>query len=147
MRLVFDTNVLIAAFVSRGHCHELLEHAARNHDLLSSEFILREFWEKLLGKFRVEPGVARAAVELLRSRMDIVEPKPVKGPISRDADDDWILATAVAADADCLVTGDGDLLEIGSYGRIPILSPASFWRFEASAQGGSGAPDNPDDPS
>ncbi|MEX2527855.1 MAG: putative toxin-antitoxin system toxin component, PIN family [Gemmatimonadota bacterium] len=131
MRLVFDTNVLIAAFLSRGHCHELLEHAARNHDLLTSEFILREFQEKLVGKLRVEARLVDAAVELQRSRMGSVEPEPLAGPVARDPDDDWILATAAAAEADCLITGDSDLLDLGDYAGIPILSPGSFWEFEA----------------
>lgn len=133
MRLVLDTNVLIAAFVSRGHCHELLEHAARNHDLFISEFILREFREKLTGKLRVEATLVDAAVELQRARMEIVEPESLAAPTSRDPDDDWILATAMAADADCLVTGDSDLLDLGEYAGIPIRSPASFWEFEAGS--------------
>lgn len=131
MRLVLDTNVLIAAFVSRGHCHELLEHAARNHDLFISEFILLEFREKLAGKLRVAPSLVDAAIELQRARMEIVEPESLAAPVSRDPDDDWILATAVAADADCLVTGDSDLVDLGEYAGIPIRSPASFWKFEA----------------
>jgi predicted nucleic acid-binding protein len=47
------------------------------------------------------------------------------------ADDDWILSTAAAAEADCLVTGDADLLDLGEHQGIPILSPGSFWEFEA----------------
>jgi len=132
VRLVFDTNVLIAAFLARGHCHELLEHAARNHDLLTSEFIMREFQEKLGGKLRIDARLVDAAVELQRSRMKIVEPAPLDGPVARNADDDWILSTAAAAEADCLVTGDSDLLDLGEYQGIPILSPGSFWEFEAN---------------
>jgi putative PIN family toxin of toxin-antitoxin system len=132
VRLVLDTNVLIAAFVSRGHCHELLEHASRNHDLFISEFILLEFREKLAGKLRVAPGLVDAAVGLQRARMEIVEPESLASPVSRDPDDDWILATAVAADADCLVTSDSDLLDLGEYANIPIRSPVSFWEFEAA---------------
>lgn len=67
-----------------------------------------------------------AAIELPRSRMEIVEPESLATPISRDPDDDWILATAVAADADCLVTGDSDLPDLRAHAGIPIHSPASF---------------------
>lgn len=137
MRLVLDTNVPIAAFISRGHCHEVLEHAARNHDLFISEFILREFREKLIGKLRVEASLVDAAVEIQRSRMEIVEPESLPTPISRDPDDDRILGTAVAADADCLVTGDSDLLDLDEYAGIPIRSPASFWEFEARFTSGA----------
>lgn len=58
MRLVLDTNVLLAAYLSRGHCHELVEHCARQQTLVTSAFILNEFREKLVGKLRVPPGTA-----------------------------------------------------------------------------------------
>jgi len=135
VRLVFDTNVLIAAFISRGHCHELLEHAARSHELLTSEFILGEFKEKLSGKLRIETRLVDAAIELQRSRMRVVEPAMPATPVARDPDHDWILATAVAAEADGLVTGDSDLLDLGEYRGIPILSPGAFWEFEARGGG------------
>ena len=44
----------------------------------------------------------------------------------RDPDDDMLLETALMGDADCLVTGDGDLLEMTPYQGIPILRPATF---------------------
>ena len=40
MKIVLDTNVLIAAFIARGVCSDLLEHCARQHTLVTSEFIL-----------------------------------------------------------------------------------------------------------
>jgi len=46
--------------------------------------------------------------------------------ICRDPDDDKLLETAVLGRADCIVTGDQDLLILGSYQRIPILTPAEF---------------------
>ena len=52
MKLVLDTNVLIAAFISRGVCNELLEHCVVNHDVVLSQFIFGELKEKLEGKFK-----------------------------------------------------------------------------------------------
>jgi predicted nucleic acid-binding protein len=66
VRLVLDTNVLIAAFVSRGMCHDLLEHCQREHELITSEVLLREFEGNLLNKFKVPPAAAREATALLR---------------------------------------------------------------------------------
>lgn len=43
MRILLDTNVLIAAFLTRGICNELLEHCLRHHQLINSEFLLNEF--------------------------------------------------------------------------------------------------------
>ena len=51
MKIVLDTNVLIAALISRGVCHEVLEHCVMRHVLFTSEFILEETQEKLIEKF------------------------------------------------------------------------------------------------
>ena len=44
----------------------------------------------------------------------------------RDRDDDKLLETALMGAADCLVTGDGDLLEMSPFQNIPIPTPAGF---------------------
>lgn len=54
----------------------------------------------------------------------VVAITPLLKPVCRDPQDDAILATAVAARADLLVTGDKDLLVIGSFQGIPIVPPA-----------------------
>jgi putative PIN family toxin of toxin-antitoxin system len=134
VKLVLDTNVLIAAFISRGHSHELLEHVARHHELFTSEFILREFANKLRSKFKMSNEAVAAAVELLRTRMDVVEPVPFRGVVKGDPDDDAVLGTAVAADAECLLSGDRHLLELRTYEGIAIVAPASFWELERKSQ-------------
>lgn len=132
MRVVLDTNVLVAAFVARGQCHELLEHLSRSHRLLTSEAILEELREKLLDKIKAPSKTVDEAVELHRSRMVLVTPSPLPEPVCRDPDDDLVLATAVAAKADCLITGDGDLLDLEGFQDMPILRPVDFWRFESA---------------
>lgn len=131
MRLVLDTNILIAAFVARGTCHDLLNHCERAHDIVGSEFILGEFEAKLLRKFRVPPEEAAEVVSLVRGHMEVVDPPALDEPACRDPDDDWILAAAIAGECECIVTGDRDLLSLGSYSGIPILAPGAFWAFEA----------------
>jgi len=73
MRILLDTNVLIAAFISRGVCAELLEHCARHHILVTSRFILDELRRKLREKFGFSDGEAQAAVGLLRTRAEAAE--------------------------------------------------------------------------
>jgi putative PIN family toxin of toxin-antitoxin system len=135
VRLVFDTNVLIAAFVSRGVCSELLEHCRRSHQVVSSEFILREFEDKLLGKFKVPNFKAAAATALIRSSAEVVAPARLSVPICRDPDDDWVLATARTGNCSCIVTGDKDLLVLDPFMGIRILAPGSFWAYEAANLG------------
>jgi uncharacterized protein len=134
MRLVLDTNVLIAAFVSRGMCHDLLEHCQREHELITSEVILREFEGNLLNKFKVPTAAAREATALIASRMRLVTPKPLEAPVCRDADDDWVLATALEGTCKCIITGDKDLLMLKRFHSIDILAPSEFWGHEASQE-------------
>jgi uncharacterized protein len=128
--ILLDTNVLIAAFIARGFCHELLEHCIRQHDLVTSDFIIQEFQEKLASKFKYNPETVDQAVGLLLSRMKVVVAKPLELPVCRDPDDDNILAAAVAGNCDCIITGDKDLLVLKQYNAIDILSPADFREYE-----------------
>lgn len=131
MKLVLDTNVLLAAFLSRGACHDLLEHAQQHHQIVLSAFVLEEFRSKLASKFRIPEPVIEAALSLLMVAAEIVEPMPLASAVCRDVDDDWILATALAGSCSCLITGDKDLLALGEHAGIRILAPVEFWRFEA----------------
>jgi putative PIN family toxin of toxin-antitoxin system len=63
MRVVLDTNVLIAAFITHGLCSTLLEHCFQLHELVTSEFILSEFREKLIKKFQFDYQNVTKAVQ------------------------------------------------------------------------------------
>lgn len=130
MRIVFDTNVLIAALISRGFCHELLEHCVLTHTLVTSDFILDEVREKLVGKLKYSLDLADEAKTVLRSRMQVVVCSPLSSPVSRDPDDDNVLATALAGDCECIITGDGDLLVLKEFENIKIVSPRQFFISE-----------------
>ena len=134
MRLVLDSNVLIAAFVARGVCAELVEHCVRVHEPVTSAFILEEVYRGLLDKVRVPASEADQAVKLLRTRFEIVEPDTVEEGACRDPDDLPVLGTATAGRCDVLVTGDKDLLELEAWQRIPIVSPRGFWRLESQSR-------------
>lgn len=132
MRIVLDTNVLIAALIARGVCHELFEYCIRRHTLVTSEFILNEVREKLVEKFKYTSEVANEAVTLLRSKMEVVTPARLDPPVCRDADDDNILATAVTGNCELIITGDKDLLVLKRFGNVEILSPSDFQKYERS---------------
>ncbi len=69
---------------------------------------------------------ARDFLKRLRLRVRLVEPVALPARVARDEDDDIVLATAIAARADVVVTGDQDLLVIGSYSGYDIVSPRAF---------------------
>ena len=130
MRLVLDANVLVAAFVARGVCAELLEYCVREHELVTSVQILEEVRRNLVAKIKVTVAQADQTVKLLRTRLEVVEPVALEAQVCRDADDDVVLGTAIVGRCDAIVTGDKDLLDLGSYRDIRIVSPRGFWSFE-----------------
>jgi putative PIN family toxin of toxin-antitoxin system len=69
---------------------------------------------------------------LLLTKLQVVIPAKLDAPISRDSDDDNIIATAVAGQCDCIVTGDNDLLVLENFNGISIIKPADFSEFEAA---------------
>ena len=131
MRVVLDTNVLIAAFITRGVCAELLEHCALRHTLVTSPVILAEFHEHLVGKFEFTRAEAEEATRLIESLAELVVPTAPAEAICRDGDDDLVIGTAVVGNAECIITGDKDLLAVECFQGIAILSPKDFASFES----------------
>ncbi|HEY0968339.1 MAG TPA: putative toxin-antitoxin system toxin component, PIN family [Opitutaceae bacterium] len=125
MKLVLDTNVLLSAILVPGSCRELLKGRALAHIWFSSPGLLAELAEKLAGKLALDPE--RTPLYLVyRQRAHLVTPAPLPAPVSRDPDDDLVLATALAAEADVIITGDKDLLVLDAYAGIRIRSPRQF---------------------
>lgn len=131
MRIVLDTNVLIAALIARGVCCDLVEHCVQRHTIVASAFILNELRKHLAGKFKYDPQEAEDAVSLFQSVVELVVPAEMDAGICRDPDDDMILATALSGNAQCIVTGDKDLLALRQFHAIRIISPAEFSVYEA----------------
>lgn len=129
---VVDTSVLVSAFLTDGPAAEVLRRArARRFAFCMSVRILEETHRAL-----VKPRLLRAyghdeaAVDQfclgLRSAGLLITDLPAIEPVCRDPDDDHVLAAALAAAADRIVTGDADLLALGSYQTIRILSVRAF---------------------
>jgi uncharacterized protein len=127
--VVLDTNVLLSAAFFPGVCEKLLAHCflTASVQLVLSEHILGEFVEHGLGKLNGTAEQIDAAVAELRRRCQIVAPAITPADTIRDADDLPVLGTAIAGQADCLITGDQELLNLGSFHSIAILSPRAFY--------------------
>jgi putative PIN family toxin of toxin-antitoxin system len=130
VRVLLDTNVLVAALVSHGACHELLEHCYQNHLIVTSKTLMTELRKVMAEKIGFSRGEVREAMQVIADMVEIAEPARLESPVCRDPDDDEVLAAAIGAGADCIVTGDSDLLVIQRYEGVPILAPEQFWRHE-----------------
>lgn len=127
MKVVIDTNVLVAAFAFGGICRGVLDVVIDSHELVTSEHILSEVGRILATKLGHSTAMAEERVSLLRQFSEIVSPVPVSAEACRDPDDLPVLGTILATDDSCLVTGDNDLLELGTFSGHRILSPRQFW--------------------
>ncbi len=125
MKLVLDTNVLLAAVLVPGLCRELVTKELHKHELCCSLELLAEFAEKLESKFD-QPPLELPFYLAYRDRVKLVEPITLNRPVSRDPDDDMVIATALAAAAHAIITGDKDLLVLKRHAGIPIVSPRQF---------------------
>ena len=128
MRVVLDANVLVAAFGFGGICRAILEVCIDAHELALSEHILQEVGAALRDKFGHTSEAADERVSWLRDIAVIVAPVTVAEDACRDPADLPVLGSLLGAKADCLVTGDKDLLALGEFDGRAILSPRQFWR-------------------
>jgi putative PIN family toxin of toxin-antitoxin system len=130
MKVFLDTNVLVSAFASHGACADLFEHCLRNHRVYIAERSFAEIRQVLGGKIGVEAGKVEGILDFLSSSTEVVKSVPLEKQICRDPDDDFILGAALLAGADCIITGDEDLLVLKEFAGVKITSPSAFWRLE-----------------
>ncbi len=125
MKVVFDTNVVVAGVVAEGLCREILEVHVPEHDVILSQVL----WEELVATLRRKFGLTPDELPILalyRQHSTWCEPTALADAVRRDPDDDWVLATAVAEEAEAIVSGDADVLTLSSHTGIKMLSPRQF---------------------
>ena len=130
MRAVIDTNVLIAAPLWRGPPHALLEQVrAGTVSMVSSPALLAELVD-VIGRAKFDAILRRTntsrehSLAEVRQLAEVIEPPPLPQPVCRDPDDDEVLALAIAAKVELIISGDNDLLSMKSFEGIPIIAPA-----------------------
>ena len=133
MKVVLDTNVLVSGLMLPDSVPGRIVAAWRGaqFELAMSEPLLDEIgrvlsYSKIQRRLRWGGDEIARFLLLLRFKAEIVDIENENASVPRDPGDDPVLATLHAADADCLVSGDGDLLALRD--RYPILTPAEFAR-------------------
>lgn len=136
MKVFFDTNVLLAAFATRGLCADLFAHVLLEHELIVGEVVIGELREKLRRKFKLPKGAIDEIEDMLREHRVVPRPKHHLGLEIADPDDEWIVASAVAGGAEVLVTGDAAVLRVAERAPLPILALRGLWELLRSSSPG-----------
>ncbi len=131
MRLTLDTNVVLSALLWRGTPYRLLDAARQSAptvQMYSSLPLLEELADVLGRPFCLQRMVligitAQPLLTDYASVVELVEPAAIT-PTARDPDDDIVLATALAAGAHIIVSGDRDLLDLTEYEGMSIVTAA-----------------------
>ena len=129
MKVVLDTNVLLAGIATRGICEGVITECLQHHELIISAPILDEFGRHLLGKFKIPPVAAREIIAFIRGQSRVVVPVEIPPEACRDPADLMVLGTAIVGAAQYIVTGDKDLLVIQHYRDIAIITPRDFYQL------------------
>ena len=130
MRVFLDTNVLVSGLATRGLCADVIRLVLAEHQVIIADVVLNELKRVLKHKIHLPGEQIQEILAFLESQT--VQPKPISPfPIPvRDEDDQWMLASALAAKADVLVTGDKDLLDVAEEVRnLTITDPRGFWNL------------------
>jgi putative PIN family toxin of toxin-antitoxin system len=130
MKVVFDTNVYVSAFLVPGsHGEEAFLLAHRRHlKLYTSVAILTETAGVLRIKFGQEDEDIKAALKLIARAAKVLRPS-ARVNILRDLPDNRILECAKEAEADVIVTGDRDILKLGRFEGISIIRLVDLLRM------------------
>ena len=119
MKVVLDTNVLVSGLMLPDSVPGRIVAAWRSaqFELVLSESLLDEIgrvlsYPKIQGRLRWGQDEIARFLLLLRFKADVIDIAGEKASVPRDPGDDPVLATLLAAGADCLVSGDGDLLAL-----------------------------------
>lgn len=130
MKVVFDTNIFISAFIVPGSQGEQAFLLARHKcfELYTSVAILTETANRLRKKFDQSEEDIGQALKLISRAAKVLKPT-VKLNVLEDAPDNRILECVFHAEADVVVTGDRHLLKLKKFHGISIVRLVDFLRM------------------
>ena len=135
LRAVIDTNTWLSGLIWGGPPRQIVLLAvAQQLRCLTCNELVAEF-QRVMAYPRIDKVLRKRGlsgsdlVSQFSLLSDIVQTTTLPQPVCRDPDDDWVLACAVAANADLIISGDTDLLTLGNFQNIPILTAPQALAF------------------
>ncbi len=127
MRVVFDTNIFISALVfPGGRAEEAIRAIIEGPDILVlSPAIIKEVLAVLAAKFDQDKEALSRTAVMLGDLAEIVKPSR-RISVLGDDPDNRVLECAHAGRAGCIVTGDKEMLKLGEYEGIKIITLKAF---------------------
>jgi len=127
MKIVLDSNIIVAAYAGRGICNSLFELCLDRYIVIISEFILSEVQKALHDKLKIPQKKVKIIIDYLKEFCIVSAYTKITENICRDKNDNDIIALAISNEVDYLITGDNDLLILKKYKHVKIISPREFW--------------------
>lgn len=129
VKVVIDTNILISAMGFGGKPREILLQALEKKiQVIISPILLAEFFEVINKKFPKLDSKLFVVEKKIKKSFIVVQPK-ISLSISRDEDDNRVIEAALEGNCDFIITGDKDLLDLGKYKRIKIVTSEEFLKL------------------
>ena len=130
MRLIIDTNVIISASLKKYSTpFKVMEVVFENHVLLISPEIFGEIkntvYQSKFDKYFFPEDTRSDILNIVLLNSVVINPE-IKITACRDPKDNKYLELALSGKADCIITGDKDLLVLNPFENIPIISPLDF---------------------
>ena len=134
MQAVLDTNVVVSGLIWKTSPRQVLDAARDRRLTLYTSSVLLDELAEVLSRAHLAPIIAanRSSAELLMRQYAmlarVVTPAQINRVVAKDIDDDAVLACALAAQADWIVSGDAHLLNLKHYQGMRIIDAAQALR-------------------
>ena len=125
-KLVLDTNILISALIYGGK-PEIIYNLVLEKEIrvVTSTILMAELTEILIKKFNFDLIRIEQLERIIKKHFQIIHPKNTINIVA-DEDDNRVLEAAFEGNCDYIVTGDNDLLVLGKYKKIKIVTADEF---------------------
>jgi putative PIN family toxin of toxin-antitoxin system len=140
IRAVLDTNVLISGLiVAQGPPCQILDAWLESlFTLVTSLYLVEELvhvlsYPRITERLRLDESELAAVLDALLSRAEVTSGRFRMPGVTRDPKDDSVVACAKEGEADYIVSGDQDLLVLGEYEGIQVVTPRQFVEILASS--------------